>query len=201
MQTTRMIQELQKENLQLKNLLARCTCPCSNERRADLVAQTLSPFAALCKVKIQKVKRVARRFLSPFGDCLGIDWKNRSILYSSNLEIPGALIHELGHLVFDSEKKLKALRFSLTDTDEYRFFGWEWLVAKKTGLTQEWKSYLFNGYFLEEEIEPFGILEGEFRDFSGAERLAILKFRVQEARRLGYAKGNTPVTQNPSPSE
>lgn len=73
-----------------------------------------------------------RYFDAPFcsGD-LGIDWKERRILYTDRRHVPWpAFTHEMGHT------------FATLDdpgcANEVDFFGWEYVLAQRVGNLDEW---------------------------------------------------------------
>jgi hypothetical protein len=73
-------------------------------------------------------------YRAPFLDSdirLGFDWGNKVIYYESRADIC-ALIHEMGH-VFAS----KSPPGKIFGEDEFDFFGWEYLLALKAGLSTD----------------------------------------------------------------
>lgn len=69
---------------------------------------------------------------APFSSWLGVDYPNKTVYLTKDAHL-GEVIHEMGH-VFAS---LRTPNFS----EEYDFFGWEFTVAQKVGLVEEWVAH------------------------------------------------------------
>lgn len=157
--------------------------------RRTLVEETirkLSPFIETCKVKLRCVPFVPLRVVSPFNEVLGIDWRERTLLYTPNAAQPGGLIHELGHLVLDRQK-------DVTDgpITEYRFLGWEHAVAKKCDLLSIWLRSMHN-YIVGGEGLPFE--SAEFGDLSKHMQQLVLDERDVFAKKTGLVVEGEPIT-------
>ncbi len=70
---------------------------------------------------------------SPFDGAIGLDWDGKVVYSSAHAKTDSpetwcGLIHELGHAVASTHPP--------DDSPEFDFFGWEYIVAKKCGLTR-----------------------------------------------------------------
>lgn len=67
---------------------------------------------------------------APFSsERLGVFWKARKLVYSGDVYWT-EVIHEMGHLFASSKNPDRS--------DEFNFFGWEYLLAKRVGDPEEW---------------------------------------------------------------
>lgn len=70
--------------------------------------------------------------VAPFvNDDLGVDYNRKEVVFSSKRPPTWcAVVHELGHVFACSEEPL--------ESNEFAFFGWEYILAKRIGGAQEW---------------------------------------------------------------
>lgn len=115
---------------------------------------------------------------APFSSWLGIDHPNMKVYLTEKAHL-GEVIHEMGH-VFAS---LRTPYFS----EEYDFFGWEFVVAQKADLVTEWLEGAGN-------YSVGGTQYVEFEDMTPDEQSDLLEERVQHAQKLGLIVGDEPVT-------
>jgi hypothetical protein len=116
--------------------------------------------------------------VSPFSAWLGIDYPNKTVYLTKEADL-GEVIHEMGH-VFASTR---TPNFS----EEYEFFGWEFTVAQKVNLVDEWIQSSGN--------YSVGCTDfAEFEDLTPDEQSDLLEERVQYARQLGLIVGEEPVS-------
>ncbi len=115
---------------------------------------------------------------APFSSWLGVDHKRKVIYYTKEAQ-PGEVIHEAGHVFASS----RTPNFS----EEYDFFGWEFVVAVKVGLVDEWLETTGN-------YTIGGTDFVEFEDMTIDEQSDLLEERVQHARSLGLIQGDEPMS-------
>lgn len=103
------------------------------KRTPKEIASYLRPLARRHRVKIQAVKRIPTMHCAPFAPLrLGLDRHHRTILYVNTQDnYATGLIHELGHALFDGHGKTQC---------EYEWLGWEWIVAQRLGVEDQWVS-------------------------------------------------------------
>lgn len=116
--------------------------------------------------------------VAPFSAWLGVDHGHKTVYLTQDAE-PGEVIHEMGH-VFASDR---TPNFS----EEYDFFGWEFVVAQKAGLVEEWIQSAGN-------YSVGGTQFAEFSELSIDEQSDLLEERVGHARLLGLIVGEEPVS-------
>lgn len=96
------------------------------------IIKLLEPLAKKHGIKFQKMKQGAywpqgsNVHPAPFSDHLGIILPN-IILYREGVQ-ETSIIHEMGHLLFG------------LNGDEYKWFGWEWSIARLIGVEDQWLS-------------------------------------------------------------
>lgn len=117
---------------------------------------------------------------APFSHKLGVDYEHKTIYVIDGAEL-GGLIHEMGHVFACASSPYKS--------DEYEFFGWEFMVAVKLDLVLEWleqtKDYAAGGEGMA-NIEDFG-------DMTIDEQSDLIEERVQHARLIGIVVGEEPI--------
>lgn len=99
---------------------------------------------------------------------LGVHHRSKTVYWSEKVEV-GEVIHEMGH-VFASKRPPDL-------TEEWDFFGWEYILAKKVGALKEWTGST-SDYQVSEDGETFGGL-------TEAGRVVLLTERVSRAKALG----------------
>jgi hypothetical protein len=114
---------------------------------------------------------------APFSKSLGVDHARKIVYFTDGFEI-GEVIHEMGH-VFASNRP----DFS----EEYDFFGWEFLVAVEVDLVEEWVEAAGN-------YSVGGPQYVEFGDMTREEQSDLLEERVQCAERIGLVRDGKPVS-------
>ena len=96
------------------------------------IIKLLEPLAKKHGISFQKMKHGAywpqgsNVYPAPFSDHLGIILPN-IILYREGVQ-ETSIIHEMGHLLFG------------LNGDEYKWFGWEWSIARLIGVEDQWLS-------------------------------------------------------------
>lgn len=116
--------------------------------------------------------------LCPFEGGLAVEHARLRVVFWNEYPDLGALVHEMGH-VFAARKVPARAR-------EWRFFGWEYLVARRGGCSVEW--FKSSGDY---------VIGGGGRAFGGLSPSAqrkILASRIRFARRNGLIKGGVPVS-------
>jgi hypothetical protein len=112
---------------------------------------------------------------APFDPHLGID-RSELLLVFEDGAAPTGLIHELGHLLFDPLSKTAP--FGNSFGDEFRWFGWEWVVARAFRVEQQWR----------DENRDYAVTDqgGAFGTLIPDEQLELLVQRHQIASELGF---------------
>lgn len=129
----------------------------------------IAQWATKQGVTVQMLDRIEPYQRSPFSRDCGIDWESKTLFMVDCLTHPGALLHELGHLLASKE----------WHDDEYSFFGWEYAVARELGLVTVWKASL-TGYGV---VYENGDLE--FDDLTNNQQQEVLNERLERAMELG----------------
>ena len=130
--------------------------------------------------EIRKIKRLTF-YHAPFTSRqLGVDYKRREVYYAPGIPWPHVL-HEMGHA--------SASRRRPSRSDEWKFFGWEYLMAQYVDGVDEWVKS--NESYQVDDGSPGGF--AELRDVS-AIRLQEL---IREAIELGTRYGNINAKGNP----
>lgn len=107
---------------------------------------------------------------------LGIDFSRKIVYAAGNFPV-GGLIHEAGH-VFASHKEPGWAGC------ESLFLGWEFLLARKVGLLEEWYESM-DGY----------VLHGmDFGDMNEDKRSDVIEQYVELARASGLVVGEEPIS-------
>ncbi len=115
---------------------------------------------------------------APFSNSLAIDHARRILYLAPHFEV-GEVIHEMGHVF--------ACRVSPFLSDEIEFVGWEFTLARKAGLVDEWLESMWN-YGIGETS-----LGSEFRDLSLDDQSEFLEWAVRQAEDLGLISGDEPL--------
>jgi hypothetical protein len=118
--------------------------------------------------------------LCPFDDDLAIDHARRLIVMRLAEPNLGNLIHEMGHVF--------ASKIAPRDSEEWPFFGWEYMVAKQAGCLSNWLKSTEN-YLV---IAKHGNIEFKYLDTFDKRRM--LAERIRKARKLGLLKRGIPVS-------
>ncbi len=117
---------------------------------------------------------------APFSGKLGLDHAAKKIYVIEDAEL-GGIIHEMGHVFACNTPPYKS--------DEYDFFGWEFMVAVKLDLVAEWlqntSDYAVGGDSIM-DIDDFGAMDIDSQS-------DLIEERVQHARELGLIVGEEPV--------
>jgi len=117
--------------------------------------------------------------ICPFDDGLGVDWKNKRVLFEDRAMVP-SIIHELGH-VFACRNHP-----NLVDS-ELDFFGWEYVVYKKLGYS--WSEFKrFNKFY---GVDGNGT---EFGYLSRKKARKLVADCLLAARRSGLVVRGQPVS-------
>jgi hypothetical protein len=109
---------------------------------------------------------------------LGVDY-GRKIIYTVDGFCPGEVLHEVGHVFASLHNPAFA--------EEYDFFGWEFVVAQKVGLVEEWLKGTGN-------YSVGGTSFIEFEEMTIEEQSDLIEERVQRAVALGLIVGGEPVS-------
>ena len=155
----------------------------------------MSKYAAQCRRVIRfletlgiecRIEKKDDYFNCPFDWDIGIDW-DQKVLYISperlrtaGASLVAALIHEAGHLVATTERPM--------GSQEWRFFGWEYVVAKHCQVVKSWLIG-HQDYYVPVPGEKD---TQELRNVSPANVRAILKERLHEAQSLGLVVDGNP---------
>lgn len=111
---------------------------------------------------------------------LAVDYEEKTV-YVCEKESLGNIIHEMGHVFASPCCPAKS--------EEYNFFGWEFMVAVKTDLVPEWLEstgdYAVGGDGIENIVD--------FKDMTIDEQSDLIEERVQYARGLGLVVGEEPI--------
>lgn len=146
----------------------------------------LDRVAGLCRRLGVRVKRrmpddpIPLSVRCPFSADLGIEWETR-VLHVCDRKglMVGACVHEIGHIV--------AVREAPDDVDEETcFVAWEWLTARRLGITREWIVSM-------DEYGIGGRTSVVFGELARAEQLAWLRERVRDGERYGNIVNGRPV--------
>lgn len=121
----------------------------------------------------------------PFDQHLAIDHERKRVLYRGQPGL-GGIPHEMGH-VFASTKAPR-------DSEEWEFFGWEYLIAKRAGVAAEWFASSMTYQiprgtdgFRRKRLVDFGALPVR-------EQRSVLAERIRFARRNGTIRRGNPVS-------
>lgn len=142
---------------------------------AHSLAQKLRPFAKKHGAFIKCIKEIDEKHKSPFEYCVGIDRASRTVLYTRDLKQATAILHELGHVLFDNPDG-----FGNSNVHEYEWLGWEFVVASQLGVAQAWRLDNSNYVVGEGNITP------EFGELSFEEQNKLLEERINTAYKLYY---------------
>ena len=121
---------------------------------------------------------------APFSNDLGVDYEHKLVFAVTGAlyENPGGVILEMGHVF--------ASLVAPQDADEYDFLGWEFMLARKVGLVDEWLDSM-DDYSIADSpniaFPEFGYMELDDQD-------EVLCARVEHARELGLIIGEEPVS-------
>jgi hypothetical protein len=115
---------------------------------------------------------------APFSAWLGVDHRLKLVYLTKEANL-GEVIHEMGH-VFATDR-------SPNFSEEYDFFGWEFVVAQKVNLVDEWIQSAGN-------YSVGGTDFAEFEELTVDEQSDLLEERVAHARQLGLIVGEEPVS-------
>lgn len=124
---------------------------------------------------------------APFTSCMGVDYDKKEIYVEIDRlnrshrawEMLGGVIHEMGH-VFACDQRPES-------SEEYDFLGWEWLVARQTGLLEQWEHSMSNYSIGNDEFSA------DFDCLSPDQASDLIEERVARARELGL------ITDDESP--
>ncbi len=128
---------------------------------------------------------------APFDHNLGVDYDRKVIVAEKGFNL-GGVIHEIAHVfAVNAETSRAAL-----DSDEFDFFGWEFMLARKVDLVPEWVESNYN-YSLPND--PF---EYNGKDFGGEdfgqleleEQSDLIEERVDYARQIGIVMDDEPIS-------
>jgi hypothetical protein len=117
---------------------------------------------------------------SPFSFKLGLDHAHKTIYILEGAEL-GGIIHEMGHVFASAAEPSRSV--------EYEFFGWEFVVAAKIGIVEEWIESV--GDYTVGGDHNAGIVD--FKDMTIDEQSDLIEERVQHARTLGLVIGEEPI--------
>lgn len=117
-------------------------------------AKRMRPFCRRYLVRLRCVKVVPLEYQSPFCGDLGLIRLTRTILFTKEAP-PGALIHELGHALFDPPFGQMS--------NEFKWFGWEWRFAQALDIEEEWRAQNHD-YEVDTGPGAFGQLNREAQD-------------------------------------
>jgi hypothetical protein len=116
--------------------------------------------------------------LCPFDGGMAVDYSRGRVIYWDSQPRLGSLIHEMGHVF--------AARKPPSEASEWRFFGWEYVVARRAGCAKEWiesnRDYVLGGG------------AREFGSLTTAQKRQKLASRIRFARRAGLVKHGAPVS-------
>lgn len=142
------------------------------------------------EAEFAKVKARLRSFSeAPFSaQDLGVDWHRRRILY---VDDPGwaAIIHEMGHTF--------ACDIHPTNSDEFEFLGWEFLMAQHIGADlAEWVKQNKDYQVSAEDFDPMCKGKGEsfaqIGDLTKTQFDSMIQTRIEVAKQIGLTRGNKP---------
>lgn len=117
-------------------------------------AQAMLPYRRAGKAKGMKLRHF---YEAPFTSKIGINWRDRTILYAGNVGWPD-FVHEMGHTF--------ACKANPDRSKEEKFFGWELKLVEVTlGFSpggpqhREWESS--NQYYCVDGVHDLGQLTAE----------------------------------------
>lgn len=124
----------------------------------------------------------------PFDDDLAVNHRRRIVLYRGSMPCLGGMVHEMGHAF--------ALKMPPARCEEWAFFGWEYLVAKRAGCLAQWMESSGNY----QVFVPAGLgcvalgRHLEFGELTQLEQRRVLAERIHFARKNGLIKFGAPVS-------
>jgi hypothetical protein len=138
-------------------------------------------------VVLRRVKSVPLQQQCPFNRDLAIQFPNILVLSlrgRPDSETIGGMIHEMAHLLAGN-----------VTADEDDRIGWEFAVAKKWDLLDQWITHMGGGYLLPCEVGD-GLIQREFSELSADEQSDWLESRYDHAVELGYIVDDEPAPIN-----
>lgn len=123
---------------------------------------------------------------APYNRDLGWDQKTSTVVYHPSCKDSAEMIHEVAHGVFDNMyiRKTGSMKLEeFPEHHEFRFFGWEYWLAKQCHIEQEWI----------DSCRDYVVENKEFREYSSMEQLDILVERMAHARDIGLPMTCDPV--------
>jgi hypothetical protein len=119
-------------------------------------------------------------FEAPFSSRnLGIDWASKRIIWAEEA-ICAEILHEMGHLFACSKNP--------TMSDDYTFFGWEYLLAKRFKIVDLWTKSN-RDYCVEYEVGKFS----DLGDLTESQKQQVLLNRVEVGQKLGIIVNGSPI--------
>lgn len=116
---------------------------------------------------------------APFADGLGLDYGAKRVFYN-----PKVLRHAALH-VFASRRTPEF-------ANELRFLGWEYALARRTGMVRAWLASSATYRINHQDAV-------ELRDLGVARLRGFLEMRLNAARRVGLVRGELPLSVRLSP--
>ena len=116
----------------------------------------------------------------PFDD-LAVHFERREVWHWEAAPNVGSLIHEAGHVF--------ASRIAPEHSEEYDFFGWEAVVARRAGVFDEWLES--SGNYQIQTLDPGG---QEFGRLDRTYQRRLLADRIRVAKRAGLIRFGRPVS-------
>lgn len=110
---------------------------------------------------------------APFARGLAVQWDAMQVFYRSSTQIAG-MIHEMGHVF--------ACPLPPNESDEFDFFGWEYAMAIKLEVVDQWTA----------DNKNYSLGGDELGDLDGKAREAVLGERIIYARSIGILDGMEP---------
>lgn len=138
----------------------------------------LAPFErvlAFCVrrgVTVRLVDEMPMSIASPFNTSVGLLWDSLSLYIENDSltdpETIGGTVHELGRLLATRDRPSRAI--------ELNFVGWEWLVAHKLDIVQQWWV----------AMADYGTgPDGGFGNLSRSKQIEYLRLGLEEGKRYG----------------
>lgn len=128
---------------------------------------------------------------APFAKHVGLNYTTKQVFYDPDaipaVHSPSLLIHEMGHVF--------ACRRAPHSADEFGFLGWEYVLARRTGMVRAWLKgsarYGIPGW----KISGTDSYAVELQDLKGRDLSRFLASRVRAAARLGLIREGRPVAR------
>lgn len=128
---------------------------------------------------------------APFSKHVGLDYAAKRVFYDPDaipvLKSPSLLIHEMGHVF--------ACRRPPHSVDEFGFLGWEYTLARRTGMTRAWLEGSAHYGIPAWKIRGTDSYAVELQDLGGRDLSRFLASRVRAATRLGIIREGRPVAR------